>query len=515
VALAGIIRGRFWQQESLLLVLLGGVASASLIAFAVLCIGLFQPLVDRFAFRQTQTALTAFWLMRGGPILAYETPVVGFPWSIPYEFPLYQIIVAALSRGVPLDAAGRIVSFAFFVGCLWPLRVLFRALRFDALVFPCVSILFLLSPLYLFWGRTFMIETCALFFSLVWLAYFAKYLHEPKGAFAAVALVAGSLGILAKPTTFPAFSVLGGLLFLKEFRAAGEVRDTGGKVRLLVIALLLVSVPFALGMLWTAYADMVKVENEIGARLTSRALVPFNFGRWDQRVGMTLWRDVILHRSLMDAFGYAAIPAVALVGASLFCRRHAYATAAAVVAFIIPFLMFTNLHIVHSYYQSANALFMLAAAGMGIACVMSSGQAVLGLTSLAVIVAGQLVYLRSVYAPLLTEELTTMPQYRIAQIARSSTSPDDRLIIVGDDWSSTIPYYAQRKSLAIPKWVAATFLRRAFSAPEQFLDGGRVGGIVYCTEALPKVEESKALVEAFIAGRTVLGEAGPCRLLAP
>src|SRR5262249_7913478 len=160
------MRPRFGRQEaSAEPVLLGALLCASLLALAVLCLGLFQPILDQFAFRQTQTALTTFWLMRGGPVLAYETPVLGFPWSIPFEVPVYQIIVAGLGKaGVPIDAAGRIVSFAFFIGCLWPLNVLFRALRFGRFAFPCVAILFLLSPLYLFWGRTLMVETCALFF---------------------------------------------------------------------------------------------------------------------------------------------------------------------------------------------------------------------------------------------------------------------------------------------------------------------------------------------------------------
>src|SRR5208282_1028505 len=198
------------RERWLRLLLLGMLALACLYGFAVLCRGLFQPLLDQYFFRQTQTAITTYALLHGGPILAYETPVVGFPWSIPFEFPLYQIIVAIVSlSGVPLEAAGRIVSFIFFIGCLWPLLILFRALRYDAYAFFCVGILFILSPIYLYWGRTFMIETCAVFFSLCWLAYICKYLSEPRPLFLAVATVAGVFGILSKSTTFPAFAVLG------------------------------------------------------------------------------------------------------------------------------------------------------------------------------------------------------------------------------------------------------------------------------------------------------------------
>src|SRR5947199_7995289 len=41
--------------------------------------GINQPIADLHQFRQTQTAITAYWLANGGPWLAYETPVLGYP----------------------------------------------------------------------------------------------------------------------------------------------------------------------------------------------------------------------------------------------------------------------------------------------------------------------------------------------------------------------------------------------------------------------------------------------------
>src|SRR5690349_3116714 len=63
-------------------------------------------------FRQTQTAITSYYMIRGGPFLKYETPVFGVPWSIPFEFPLYQWIVAkaSVSFDLSLESAGRAVS---------------------------------------------------------------------------------------------------------------------------------------------------------------------------------------------------------------------------------------------------------------------------------------------------------------------------------------------------------------------------------------------------------------------
>ena len=179
------------------------LALAIIYALSILFRGLLQPLLDEYGFRQTQTAVSVYWMLRGGPIIAYETPVLGFPWSLPFEFPVYHIIVALVRLcGVPLEPSGRIVSFIFFVGCLWPAYILFKSARIDVTAILCCGILFILSPLYLFWGRTFMIETCAVFFSLCWLAYLARYISQPKPVFLILANLAGVLGILARLPDF-------------------------------------------------------------------------------------------------------------------------------------------------------------------------------------------------------------------------------------------------------------------------------------------------------------------------
>jgi hypothetical protein len=68
-------------------------------------------------FRQTQTALTSYYMLHGeGSFLNYETPVLGAPWSIPFEFPLYQWVTAKSSSllSMPSNEAGRLVSVTFF-----------------------------------------------------------------------------------------------------------------------------------------------------------------------------------------------------------------------------------------------------------------------------------------------------------------------------------------------------------------------------------------------------------------
>src|SRR4051812_33748795 len=136
----------------------GAMVHAVYVASAWLSI----PLLDQHGFRQTQTALTTYWLMHGGAFLAYETPVVGSPWSIPFEVPFYEGLVAILAlAGVPLDAAGRLVSFAFFLGSLWPIRMLWKDLRLPPAGLPIGFALLLASPEYSFWSRSFLIESSA------------------------------------------------------------------------------------------------------------------------------------------------------------------------------------------------------------------------------------------------------------------------------------------------------------------------------------------------------------------
>jgi hypothetical protein len=364
----------------LLIVLLGQ-------AIYVLWLGLFQPIMDMFAFRQTQTAISAYWLWKGGNWFAYETPVLGYPWAIPFEFPLYQYLVVLLRLvGVPIDVGGRLVSFGFYLGCLWPLWLLFKSYRLGRYAYLTVSILFLSSPLCLYWSRTVMIESCALFFGLLWLALLARLLSAPRLMNLVWTVLAGTCAVLAKSTTFPAFLVVGGLLFLHQVLRDGLAAPYRRPLILAVIAFVL---PLLLGFVWVAYSDAVKLHNIFGSRLTSAMLNTWNFGTWAQRKSSQFWLDVVLLRSLPQIFGYGFLLAIGLAGAALASRRFAVPMVLATVGFFVPFLVFTNLHFHHDYYQYANALFGLAAVGLGIASIAEAGRRWLASIGLACVVALQ------------------------------------------------------------------------------------------------------------------------------
>src|SRR5215471_14655467 len=93
---------------------------AALFGAWALHVGWHHSILDLHPWRQSHTAISAYEMTRGGPFWRYVTPILGPPWPSPIEMPLYQWIVAIVSRSqaTELHATGRAVSVAFFLGTL-------------------------------------------------------------------------------------------------------------------------------------------------------------------------------------------------------------------------------------------------------------------------------------------------------------------------------------------------------------------------------------------------------------
>lgn len=507
------IAGSTWRRLLALLLLL-----AVCHAVVVLSVGIDQPLLDVHSFRQTQTALTAYTILHGGPWIAYETPVLGYPWSIPFEFPLYQLAAASLAwTGLPLEVAGRLLSFGFFLLMPAPLALLYRTAGLGRAAFVMTTILLLTSPIYLFWSRTFLVESCALFFSLSWLALTLRYLAAPNRFWLAAAICCGSVAILVKSTTFVPFALLGGMWTLfRIWQSRSPITGWPG-VRSTAAASLNLIVPFFTGLVWVRYSDQIKSENPFGRMLTAQALTEWNFGNLGQRWSSTLWVDTIRNRVLSDVAGYFAAVALMVLGATLTDRRTMLAMGVAIAGFLLPFLIFTNLHIVHNYYQNANAVFLIAAIGIGLGRVFDTSQRAVAVALLVIIAAGQLWLYHERFMPFQLVDYSQNRLLRIAQAARDNTAAEEALIVIDGDWSSVIPFYADRRSLMVPAWPQRPAVKpiqdQIFSDPAPFLGGRKLGGVVYCTDALEAYGDRAPLVQAFVAGRRQLAAFGGCQLL--
>lgn len=493
-----------------------------LLAGALLCFDLFILLYgisnginDFFAFRQTQTALTAYWLIKEPHTFAYITPVLGAPWSMPFEYPIYQWLAVFLTKaGVPLVAAGRLISFAAFVGCLIPLWTMAQDLKISRRAFLLVVAVYLACPFYIYWSRTFMIETTALFFSLCWLAGLVRGRNKPSLLLWLVTLGFGCLAVLAKSTTFLSIGPIAGAVYLYDaFAWLRRDRSASSAYGLLWRGLLFL-VPIMVGAAWVAASEHFRAANAFSLHLTPEALRAWNFGTLAQRFDL---RETIL-ASLKQAFGYISLLVPLLIALALIHGRYRTAILFAAAGYLSPFFIFTNVHIVHPYYQSSNAIFACIAVGLSIASMIDKGLRKTAVVILVCLVASQLHYFREYFwSPVATDNVSS-PLVLTARAARDATKPDESLLFFGDEWSSVIPFYSERKSLGIPFFTPPQIFEKIIADPQPFLDGARLAGVIDCR--LPPQwqtykPEQMAKIDQFMAGRKILFQNEYCRLAAP
>ena len=441
------------------------------------------PLLDQHAFRQTQNAITVASMLEGGPRIAYELPVLGKPWSLPFEFPLYHWLVTAVAHaGVPLEQAGRLVSvIAFYLMLpllLWLTR--FVAEGRERLV-PLM--LLLVSPLYLFWPRTFMIESLALLLGVSYFVVLVALSRGGGGVLWAVAAVCAVAASLAKVTTFlvvlvPAAALTVAVIIREarrgNHRTAGIfAAGAGGTVAMAGV----------ITAMWNRYADAIKRANPLAdGFLTIDSLDTWLFGTWEQKTSWDTWR-LMMDRSVSEVAGapviFGVVSPLILVGAiSLTSRRYRTYALVCLAAFIAGPAVFTNLYAVHNYYFFANGIFLIAFGSFGILTVLRSGGRPARMTRLfllPLLVAGLLwTYRYSAYAP--RARYGEDDVLRFAATIRAHTGAADVIVMYGHDWNPTLPYYSRRRAL-MDRWYLGLDDPK-FLAAMKALEGERIGAMV-------------------------------------
>ncbi len=504
------------DERVLLIVLIDILALVGMHSLYWLFAGINQPIADLHQFRQTQTAITAYWMAQGGPWFAYDTPVLGYPWSIPFEFPLYQYLLAVMAAlGVPIAVGGRLLSYAFYLGLLWPLKLLFRDLSLGKTDYLIMAILLLSAPIYIYWSRTVMMESCALFFSAAWLAFLIRFLRTRTPRDVWLATIFGVLAIGVKLTTFAAFGLIGGIAWLQLALGAYRGGTVQASARVLIGGACAGLVPIVAGALWVAWSDQLKSENLLGTLLTSSALTQWNFGTLDQRFSSQFWLNAISFRMLSDILGFSIIPALIAGGAALGSPKYTRLLMLAIAGFFAPLLIFTNLHIEHNYYQYANAVFLLAACAFGLSRIAGSGRPLLCAVMVAIVVVGQLTYFNSGFAGVITADYSGSRQVQVGALANRLTRPGQSLLVIGDDWSSAIPFDSERKAIAFPFSTPAEIAAKILAKPQAWLGDAPLGAIVFCPDQLRNYGAGADEFRQFVMGRRVLGDAAGCQLLAP
>jgi 4-amino-4-deoxy-L-arabinose transferase-like glycosyltransferase len=398
------------------------------------------PLLERHAFRQTQTAYTArIFHTDGIDLLHPQLPVLGPPWEVPFEFPLFQAGAALLmDAGVDETIALRGFCLAWFIVSAVLLYALVRP-RIGRVGAIAALAVFLFSPLDLVWSRTSMIEFLAVAASLGFAVAALRWRDDGGARWWALAAALGSIAMLVKVTS--------AVFWIVPFALLGFGRDAGARRHWRSIpAWGLVLVPVAAGLAWTRHADAIKAASDATAWLTSGALVTWNFGTLEQRQDLGAWASALRPSLVLTAGGL--LPIAAIAAAWVAVRRGQWRFWAwMAVAFAAPVLVFFNLYVVHDYYSAAIAAPAAAIVGAGVSGLAGSRHQVarlalgVAVVAFAVVGAVNLEYVLPIYGrpPISTAVLD------LADQVAAETLPDQPVAIIERDWDPSLLYYADRR----------------------------------------------------------------------
>lgn len=486
------------------------LASIAFVAAAV-CLGysIPKPLIGPHSFRQTQNAISSYYSVKEhASVIQNIMPVLGRPWDLPTEFPLFQYLAGALHwlSGVPLDACGRLISAVFWLACVVLCMPLLRLLDVQKHDLWIPFVILLSCPLYLFWGATYMMETMALCLSLGCL-YAVMRCSIVVGTHGKdrlplailrdkmfwlwflVGLSTGTLAALQKASTW---IIAFGVAVLFVAWAERQTRPLRLMLRNLWL-LPMFCIPYAVARRWFDYGDVLKLQNPFVRDMfvfSNEKFRNWNYGTFEQKASAETWRVIVSH---MQEGVFVSIPPldrlailVVLGAGAIMATKRRPQIAFLLVGFFVGPLVFTNLYYVHNYYLSATAVWMLLAVGLAIVGVAErqSRHRWPRLTSLAITVAvagAGFVTWAVGYLPI----LKSFPTH--AQLTAAWTEPVQRMIpsprtllMLGGDWNPTAFYYAERTGIAWPDSMLEEFPGTRFREAVSLLHPDEaIGAIVF------------------------------------
>jgi hypothetical protein len=512
----------------------------NLIPYFVLIYGIYQqvisyisrlnePLLGMFEFRETQTAISAYWMMQGGPKIIYQTPVLGAPYTIPFEFPFFQWLTSLLSYLTPLSiqSSARTISFLFFGICLGLSYKIISSLNFGREVIILFIGLICLSPLYLYWSATSMIESMALAFALAWLLTYILFLRTDRVIYLSLAVVFGIMAALEKITTFPSILFIGAVLTIIYFYKnwTSELNGSFAFIRRNTIkALLLLStviLPIIALQIWLNFADSAKANSNLGLAITSDSLRSFNFGTLEQRLDLENWKKVIFGRIFNHTLGSGWLIILFLGAAFVKQKKAILSILVCFTAFLLAPLLFFKLHMVHHYYQYANGIFLIFASaivfheGLKKQSIISSISLIL--TCFFMSVTFSSVFIKTNYMKPSQSGIakSTIPT---GQWIQNNTPLNSALYVFGIDWSSHMHFYANRKGVAAKRGMSYEQLDSILLDVNNYTGGQDLGAVVVCDrvykdwEDKGKVKSRIVRLKVFLSTKTYVDKFNSCSL---
>jgi hypothetical protein len=408
------------------------------------------PLSEAYAFRQMQTTLMIREFMDGGYFQLSPLPVLGPPWQVPLEFPLFQWIAAMGGSvlGASPQVAGRLTALFFFFLCAF-LVVLIGNRMYSRLVGFTAFVVFLFLPFGWQWGNAPLIDFAATAGALGSFYLVMLWVERRSWWLITFLTITISLVCLVKITTAVVW-VVPIVAVAVLWKKTVSMREVTNRWPLLIPAVL----SSVAGLGWGKFSDVYKSNYQFMEFLESQSLTEWLFGSLEQRLDTASWSMIFIYSQAI--FGLLLIFILLLISALIFWENRATTIALASTLFIGPMIFF-NLYYLHSYYLASTypALVMVMAAGIvGVAKTMRKDPlgsnaarfsvvttAVFGLLLMAWISPeGHLVSQRSAEG---------LYQFPLAQEMADHTPVDAGVIIVGCDWDPAYSYLSGRKTLML------------------------------------------------------------------
>lgn len=397
-------------------------------------------------YRQAQTALSTYWIKQSGAFdLDYPTPVLGKPWSVPMEFPLYQwsVVITSQVTGFGLTKAARLVSMVCFYLSLPALFLLLGRWSIAANRRWLVLAMVVSCPFYVFYARAFLIETMALMFALWFWVAFERAVEMRRHGWLAVAVLAGTGAGLVKVTTFllyllPVAGWAG--LRLWQKRKSGQWRSDLGWMATILAA------PFLATIWWVRKSDQIKALNPLADFLGSAHMRDFNLGTTELRISPEIW--AMKWRIISQELTWLPLVAICLLLFLLGGRHRLRASLFCGFCFVAALGVFPLLYAYHDYYYVANTVLLLLAAGLAVVGLTEQPRWwILGACAAVGFVGGQMSWFLQHYYPV--QQGVSEGGNALTDTLQNFTHPDEVLVIAGEDWNSMIPYYARRRALML------------------------------------------------------------------
>ena len=454
-----VLMHKRWLEISKQYFVASCLLSLILLSFLVRLININQPFLKHH-FRQSQTAITVWSFLQDDVTpLAYETPVLGPPWQVPFEFPTFQLSAFLLANvtDLGLDTVCRLTSLFYFYLSALLLYLLCRAALKERAVVWMTTLFYLWSPFTVLWSRSCMIDYASVAMALGYLLLFHYWVQGQRGLLPVLAIIIlGCLSYLTKITTMAAFAPWV-ILFAAKSCLAG-LRSFGNmasyvrlKRRELISLLCFILFPIAVGYLYTSYTDQIKAASPFTAALTSQGLQGWNFGALSMRLELRNWL-VIAFRLVTQVIPYAffVMPFVALCRLGQYSVEERVFLLGAVAGVCLPIAVFFNLYVVHDYYLIAISPLLSLLVGVGLDSTVryvraQSSSVRIMLFAIFIVLGVFSLYEGSEF----TRTIMTYnkkPLYcQIGETLQRLTDPREHIMITDFQWDSSILYYSRRK----------------------------------------------------------------------